>query len=281
MALPQIPLLRGVGLADVVLLASLIHSSVDVVKEWRRFSTCHWPIHKWLLVSYVTVLVLRTAQLVGARYSSTGSCGAGFLLNLRERALVPSMFRKLTWLLMAPFFLPWLVIGSWMLRDTLRHSPMCFPRGSHPWYVIAAWQAIGYLWVVIHIGLAVAARVLERRCQAAERRLEELERGDDEIRARWGSVGRLSSYAELPSEGCGLDPSRIRQLPEFSATGDDADGECAICLSPFAEGDGLRALSVCGHKYHRACIDLWLLRSGDCPLCKAKVPATQGKPKVE
>merc|ERR1719231_702950 len=97
-----------------------------------------------------------------------------------------------------------------MLRDTLRHSPTCFPRASHPWYVIAAWQAIGYLWVLVHAGLAVAAQVLERRCQAAERRLQELERGDAEIQERWGTLGRLSNYTELCSEHCGLDPLAIR-----------------------------------------------------------------------
>ena len=49
--------------------------------------------------------------------------------------------------------------------------------------------------------------------------------------------------------------------------------ECALCLEPYADGELLRHLP-CGHAFHRACIDVWLLdkRRGlkrACPLCKA------------
>ena len=48
---------------------------------------------------------------------------------------------------------------------------------------------------------------------------------------------------------------------------------CALCLEPYADGELLRHLP-CGHAFHRACIDVWLLdkRRGlkrACPLCKA------------
>ena len=49
--------------------------------------------------------------------------------------------------------------------------------------------------------------------------------------------------------------------------------ECALCLEPYADGELLRHLP-CGHAFHQACIDVWLLhkRRGlkrTCPLCKA------------
>jgi hypothetical protein len=46
------------------------------------------------------------------------------------------------------------------------------------------------------------------------------------------------------------------------------DGElgCSICTEDFSTGDDVRVLP-CGHKYHPACIDPWLLNvSGTCPL---------------
>ena len=55
------------------------------------------------------------------------------------------------------------------------------------------------------------------------------------------------------------------------ATDDQAE-ECAICLGCFEEHDELRALS-CQHRFHRVCIDRWLISRADapsCPLCKAK-----------
>lgn len=47
------------------------------------------------------------------------------------------------------------------------------------------------------------------------------------------------------------------------------DDECVVCL------DGLQGTSVrtlpCGHKFHTACIDEWVVRgNGECPLCKSE-----------
>eukprot|EP00047_Mylnosiga_fluctuans_P018396 m.70489 g.70489 ORF g.70489 m.70489 type:complete len:482 (-) comp7596_c0_seq1:135-1580(-) len=45
---------------------------------------------------------------------------------------------------------------------------------------------------------------------------------------------------------------------------------CTICLDGFDVGAECRNLS-CSHKYHKACIDPWLLEHGTCPLCKAVI----------
>jgi hypothetical protein len=39
----------------------------------------------------------------------------------------------------------------------------------------------------------------------------------------------------------------------------------------FQPPDICRELPGCGHVFHESCIDLWLLRRGDCPLCKHRV----------
>jgi len=65
----------------------------------------------------------------------------------------------------------------------------------------------------------------------------------------------------------------VRRLPTCTASGED---ECAICLCTLAAGDELRELP-CGHKFHFACIDRWLIRreldygASSCPLCKKEV----------
>jgi hypothetical protein len=48
------------------------------------------------------------------------------------------------------------------------------------------------------------------------------------------------------------------------------DDACIICFSDYAPGDLLKELP-CKHYYHASCIDQWLTRSGNCPLCKAPV----------
>lgn len=46
--------------------------------------------------------------------------------------------------------------------------------------------------------------------------------------------------------------------------------QCCICISDFQGGDVLRKLPCC-HHFHSHCIERWLRRSRECPLCKADV----------
>ena len=49
----------------------------------------------------------------------------------------------------------------------------------------------------------------------------------------------------------------------------DSSSMCAICLDQYCSGDKLRELP-CSHRFHRNCIDEWLLsQTALCPLCKS------------
>jgi hypothetical protein len=43
--------------------------------------------------------------------------------------------------------------------------------------------------------------------------------------------------------------------------------QCMICLGDFEVGDRVRLLP-CMHRYHRDCLDPWLLRCDECCVCK-------------
>lgn len=66
--------------------------------------------------------------------------------------------------------------------------------------------------------------------------------------------------------------TRIQQLPSQLCGDAFAGRECSLCMESFAHGQVLRQLR-CGHAYHLACIDRWLMhgqRHHDarrCPLC--------------
>ncbi|XP_057969516.1 RING-H2 finger protein ATL52-like [Malania oleifera] len=53
--------------------------------------------------------------------------------------------------------------------------------------------------------------------------------------------------------------------------GFDGDGDCAVCLSPFEDGDEVRRLPRCSHCFHAPCVDMWLHSHADCPLCRTAV----------
>jgi hypothetical protein len=255
-----------VGMNDGILLLSLAYSALDILLEWDNFRGCVQPIHWWLLVSYVFVISFRISHFVG---NSQAAEGEDFLLNLRQQKTLPRVLVKLTWTMLLPIYAVWTVTGSIWFRDVMTYTPDCLPVGAHPWF-IGFWQLLSYLWIIVHVVFGAIAWVLEKRLRTAESNIREIE--DADSISRWGRMSSFSSYAALPwNKNAGLSPGDIEQLSTetFCQAGDEA--ECAICLSDFCEGDAIRRLPRCGHVFHKSCIDLWVLRRADCPLCKCQV----------
>lgn len=50
----------------------------------------------------------------------------------------------------------------------------------------------------------------------------------------------------------------------------EEEGKCMICFEEFQTGEQVRSLP-CFHRYHRNCIDQWLRRSTNCPICKHEI----------
>lgn len=263
---------KKVNTSDVVLVISLSYLSADLICEWEAFQGCVKPVHVWLLVSYALVLLSRLTYMVGSLVSTQAE---DFLLNVRQKSRVTRLMFSLTWLVIVPLSTVWTVIGSRWIYEVLTRSPQCLPDGMHLW-LFGIWQAVSYAWILIYCGLGGLAMLLERRLRKAEGDLRSLE--DADVVSRWGRVGSLEGYASMPATlaGTGLSPAAIQALPGVRTCAEE-DGclheDCPICLTVPKAGDCVRRLSACGHTFHRSCVDLWLLRSADCPLCKRQVVA--------
>uniref|UniRef100_A0A7N1A2M4 RING-type E3 ubiquitin transferase n=1 Tax=Kalanchoe fedtschenkoi TaxID=63787 RepID=A0A7N1A2M4_KALFE len=77
-------------------------------------------------------------------------------------------------------------------------------------------------------------------------------------------------HSPSPAANKGLKKKVIRVLPKhtFSSSTENASAECPICLAEFVDGDELRALPLCRHEFHAACIDMWLQSRSSCPSCR-------------
>ncbi|XP_020115056.1 probable E3 ubiquitin-protein ligase ATL45 [Ananas comosus] len=84
-----------------------------------------------------------------------------------------------------------------------------------------------------------------------------------------------SSAAPPPTKG--LRKRALRSLPTVlfvssssaaSASAGRVAAECPICLAEFAEGEEIRILPQCGHRFHVACVDTWLGVHSSCPSCR-------------
>jgi len=275
------------GYNDYVLVGSLLYSCVDLGIEWENFSSCARPIHRWLLVSFASVLALRILHIVGCRAAaaSRGSPPRGesalsdFLTDLRQKGGLPRVLMTFTWTVVMPLFTIWTVLGTSWLWTVWQESPDCVPSQTHAWFS-AFWLILCYAYILIHAGLGVVALTMEFRVRHAEDSLRALE--DEDTLQRWGAVShipggfRALADAAAPGGRAGLTPQDIKALPDeiFSpCCNSNSSGtcECSICIEDLAPGDRIRRLPKCGHTFHRSCIDLWLLRSAHCPLCKQSV----------
>ncbi|CAN1135257.1 Putative RING-H2 finger protein ATL53 [Linum perenne] len=58
-------------------------------------------------------------------------------------------------------------------------------------------------------------------------------------------------------------------IPVVRYSKERSEATCSVCLSDFNEGEPVRALPICSHVFHVACIDRWLLSHPNCPVCRA------------
>lgn len=92
------------------------------------------------------------------------------------------------------------------------------------------------------------------------------------ILARMYEQDQRMQQSEMTPAADGL----IRILPTHRVTAEEAQQApeehrcCTICIEEFKRGEEQRTLP-CFHRFHAACIDSWLRRSGTCPICKHRV----------
>lgn len=261
---------------DMVLLVTLAYSAFDIQSEWATFSTCRKPVHQWLLTSYVFVLTFRLFHSLGS-HSSSSSTEGEFLVNLRLKGAMPQLMLYATWFVVMPGFSIWTVAGSFWTWEVYNHSPQCLPS-QFLWFTIL-WQLVSYIWIVAHLVLGFVALSREWHLRSSEADLRALE--DPETLERWGAVSQLQSDGGSRSRlgktsRLGLSPAEIRGLGGISQAECQscASEECSICLAELQANETLRELPNCVHTFHRSCIDLWLLQSASCPLCKTDVEVT-------
>jgi len=272
-----------VGYNDVVLLVSLGYTCVDLLMEWDSFKTCSQPIHKWLVISCTCAICFRLIRMLisvmGSDAASTGRIVGGrlgeMLLDVGHKGSMPRALALFTWTTAVPFFALWNFVGTAWLWQVVNETPQCVHTSTHIWFS-GLWLLLCHAWLAVYVALGIKAWRLQRQVSSMEQNLRDVE--DVDALARWGRVSRVSgsrSLVDVAGRGQGLAPATIKLLPcavvprDFLSAGVQRD--CPVCLENVEPGDCVRSLPRCGHTFHRSCIDLWLVRSAECPLCKQEV----------
>ncbi|CAI5536197.1 unnamed protein product [Closterium sp. Naga37s-1] len=73
----------------------------------------------------------------------------------------------------------------------------------------------------------------------------------------------------------GLDPEIVQALPTVTFSREklhegccESFRECAVCLGEYEDGECVKTLPSCGHRFHATCIDIWFCAHTTCPICR-------------
>ncbi|CAL5370558.1 hypothetical protein CsSME_00005055 [Camellia sinensis var. sinensis] len=121
-------------------------------------------------------------------------------------------------------------------------------------YLILLFVGIGFL-VIIHV--CIVGRAFRRGFMNASTAIE--------------SSGRFGSTS--------MSQDDLERLPSFDFKAREKGSspvDCAVCLDNFKVGEKCRLLPLCKHSFHAQCVDLWLVKTPICPICRTSTDSWKG-----
>jgi len=145
------------------------------------------------------------------------------------------------------------------------HSSDCFSEDNQYWTLVF-WLSLCYVWIAVYLCLLTLQYML---------------RSDPQFNHIGVFGGRrqmlpallLLRLQDMPiNPNQGLPPNQISAIafcdPPSPASGVDT---CSICIDHFKKDELCKKLPGCPHYFHAQCIDSWLTRKSDCPVCRTPV----------
>nr|XP_056715110.1 E3 ubiquitin-protein ligase ZNRF3 [Euleptes europaea] len=136
-------------------------------------------------------------------------------------------------------------------RARIQHRP---PPQPTEYFDMGIFLAFFVVVSLVCLVLLVKIKLKQRRSQSSMNRLAVQALEKMETRK---FKSKLKGHSE---EGCGA-------LDTLSSS---STSDCAICLEKYIDGEELRVIP-CAHRFHRKCVDPWLLQHHTCPHCRHNI----------
>ncbi|KAL7153452.1 hypothetical protein ABFS83_04G169700 [Erythranthe nasuta] len=268
---------------DGFFLSMLATSIIIVAINWKRYHSCTYPLHLWIVVDYTTVFIFRLLMFVDNGLAS----GMGLDLGWQQRyarfcgrIIVLSILS----LLLYPFLWAWTIIGTIWFTS----AKDCLPEEGQKWGFLI-WLLFSYCGLVCISSICLGKWSARRKAHLLRAQdgipiseygvLVDMVRVPDwAFEAAGQELRRMGLDAAAYQPGPYLTPPQreavealLQELPKFTMKAVPTDcNECPICLEEFHVGNEVRGLP-CAHNFHVECIDEWLRLNVKCPRCRSCV----------
>lgn len=78
----------------------------------------------------------------------------------------------------------------------------------------------------------------------------------------------IVSNEDIPIVPTQNEISRATRVYNATTADTSAEDVCAICQDNYTDGQPIRRIMHCDHKFHKSCIDTWFGRNTHCPVCR-------------
>ncbi|KAA8492975.1 E3 ubiquitin protein ligase RIE1 [Porphyridium purpureum] len=218
----------------VYLFAFIIASIVVLVLEYHK--PCDKPLKEWLIVNVSLSVAYLVLKRIGTDPPQSENAGVKALCKI-----LSILYRLVAWTSIV-----WFYVGFfWVIESNTctQTAPGIFN--------------LSVVLIAINLALAVASLCFACCiCTLVMRR---------DFRDTYTDGGQ--------SAGGSMSKGEIDGVPEVTfqpGMYSDEDCLCAICLCEYEPDEKLRVLP-CNHVFHSTCVDTWLGRSRQCPVCKQEI----------
>ncbi|CAG08175.1 unnamed protein product, partial [Tetraodon nigroviridis] len=136
-------------------------------------------------------------------------------------------------------------------RARIQHRP---PRQPTEYFDMGIFLAFFVVVSLVCLILLIKIKLKQRRSQSSMNRMA--------IQA----LEKMETR-KFKAKGKGLSESSCGASDSLSSS---STSDCAICLEKYMDGEELRVIP-CAHRFHKKCVDPWLLQHHTCPHCRHNI----------
>ncbi|XP_047330079.1 RING-H2 finger protein ATL56-like [Impatiens glandulifera] len=138
------------------------------------------------------------------------------------------------------------------------------PKHVNPFWVILKGIVLAFIISLFFLILGIATAALFHFIAAGA--------PSHSRRPRRSSSSSSSSSSSFDSDYTAEELMRLLPCFEYSESDTTTTTkDCAICLDGFHSGERIRKLPNCNHTFHSNCVEKWLTRVSNCPICRLRL----------